>query len=319
MAKVLITRKSVNIIEELLNEQGYEIDLWEHDSPMPKEEILKRGQDADAIITQLNDPIDRDLINSLPNIKVIANFAVGFNNIDIQAAKEKSIRVGNTPDVLTDSTADMAFALLLNLARRVNESAASVKRGEWNSFKPMNYTGTRLKGKTVGIVGMGRIGSSFAKKCFYAYNMKVLYYNNNESKNAKEINAQKVDFETLLKESDFVSIHAPLTPETENLFNAHAFSLMKPSSIFINTGRGGIHDEEALYQALFKKEIWAAGLDVTNPEPMSADSPLLKLPNVIVTPHIASGDMESRIEMGELCANNVIAALEGRKMPAEVL
>lgn len=317
--KVFISRKIIDAGLNLLESNGFELDIWDSKEPISREELIKRSSQSDAIISMLSDKIDKDFIDKCPNLKVITNYAVGFNNIDIEYATKKGIAVGNTPNVLTDATADTAFALLITAARRIVESYESIAQKEWITWEPMGFLGTALKGKTLGIVGMGRIGQAMAKRCFGGFDMDVLYYSRTSKPEADKLyNAKQVDMDTLLKESDFISVHTDLNPDTLHMFDKEAFKKMKKSSIFVNTARGPIHKEDDLINALKTGEIKAAGLDVTDPEPTAYNSDLIKLKNVVVTPHIGSGDTESRAAMSMICANNIIKGLEKEKLPGFV-
>jgi len=270
-------------------------------------------------VSLLTDKIDAALLDVAPRLRVVSNFAVGFNNIDVPAATARGIAVGNTPGVLTDATADMAFCLLIAAARRVVEGHQYTLSGKWKTWEPLGHLGQDLAGRTVGIVGMGRIGYAMARRCHLGWDMKVLYYDVYKSEKAeKDLGARQVDFDTLLRESDFVSVHTDLNEKTTGMFGAEQFKKMKRTAIIVNSARGPLIDQKALYQALHSGTIFAAGLDVTDPEPPSLDDPLLTLPNVVIAPHIASATVGTRNAMAEICANNLIAGLTGQKLPAWV-
>jgi glyoxylate reductase len=267
----------------------------------------------------LTDKIDAALMDAAPRLKVVSNYAVGFNNVDIAAATERGIAVGNTPGVLTDATADMAFCLLIAAARRLTEGHQYTLSGKWKTWEPLGHLGQDLAGRTLGVLGMGRIGYALAKRCRGGWDMRVLYYDVRRNEQAeKDLGAQFVDLDTLLRESDFVSIHTDLNEKTKGLFNTERFQKMKRTAVLINTARGPIIDQKALHGALKAGTIFAAGLDVTDPEPPASDDPLLKLPNVILAPHIASATVGTRNAMAEICANNLLAGLSGQKLPAWV-
>ena len=267
----------------------------------------------------LTDKIDGPLLDAAPKLKVVSNFAVGFNNIDIPAATERGVAVGNTPGVLTDATADMGMVLLLAASRRLVEGVDDAKAGRWKTWEPVGWLGQDLANRTVGIVGMGRIGYAFAKRCRFGWNMRVLYTDVNRVESAeKDLNALKVDLETLLSESDFVSVHTDLNAQTKGMFNANLFKQMKKTAVFINTARGPLVDQKALAEALRNGTIFAAGMDVTDPEPLPPDHELFKLPNCVIAPHIASATVQTRNEMARICAENVIAGVTGAKLPALV-
>ncbi|HNU41944.1 MAG TPA: D-glycerate dehydrogenase, partial [Cyclobacteriaceae bacterium] len=251
---------------------------------------------------------DRSFFETCKHLEIVSQFAVGFDNIDVAAATEFKIPVCNTPDVLSEATADVAFGLMINVSRKMFYNHKLILRGEWKQFEPLKNLGFELTGKTLGIFGLGRIGSIMAQRCKGAYGMNVIYHNRNRNLEAeKETNARYVDFDTLLRESDILSIHSALTPETAGLFNKHVFSKMKRTAVFINTARGGVHNETDLIEALQNGTIWGAGLDVTNPEPMQANNPLLQMPNVAVLPHIGSATLEARTGMARLAAENIIS------------
>jgi glyoxylate reductase len=308
--KVYITRRIPPVGIELLRNY-FDVEMNEEDRPLKKEEIIERCKDCDAVLTQLNDVIDEEVLDNLKNTKIIANFAVGFNNINIEAATEKGIQITNTPDVLTDTTAEMAWALLFSIARRVVEGDRYVREGKWTKFSPNLLLGQDINGKTLGIIGAGRIGKAFAKKS-KGFNMKILYNNRNRDEEfEREIGAQWVDKDTLLKESDFISLNVPLTNETKHLIGEREFKLMKKTAILINTARGPVIDEKALVKALKEGEIWGAGLDVFENEPY-IEKELLEMDNVVLTPHIGSASTETRIKMSKLAAENIIAVLNGK-------
>jgi glyoxylate reductase len=272
---------------------------------------------CEGLVSLLTDKIDAALMDAAPRLKVVSNYAVGFNNIDIAAATERGIAIGNTPGVLTDATADMAFCLLIAAARRLTEGHQYTLSGKWKTWEPLGHLGQDLAGRTLGVLGMGRIGYALAKRCRAGWDMRVLYYDVRRNEQAeKDLGAQFVDLDTLLREADFVSIHTDLNEQTKGLFNTERFQKMKRTAVLINTARGPIIEQKALHGALKAGTIFAAGLDVTDPEPPAADDPLLKLPNVIVAPHIASATVGTRNAMAEICANNLLAGLSGQKLPA---
>jgi glyoxylate reductase len=263
----------------------------------------------------LTDKIDGEIMDAAgAGLKVISNHAVGFDNIDVQAATARRIPVGNTPEVLTDATADFAFALMMAAGRRIVEAARYVQEGKWKTWGPMLLLGTEMKGATLGLVGFGRIGKAVARRAL-GFDMRVIYYDPGEAKPDADLKATRVDFETLLAESDFISLHTPLTPDTRHMIDAQAFSKMKPSAVLVNTARGPVVDMEALYEALKSKRIFAAGLDVTEPEPLPPDHPLLDLDNALIVPHIASASTTARENMAWLAARNLIAGLKGEPLP----
>lgn len=296
----------------MLRERGCEVDVYVGEEFLSKEAMMARAADADALITQLRDPVDREFIYSLRRAKVIANYAVGYNNIDIEAAKERGIYVTNTPGVLTEATADIAFALILAVARRIVEADKFVRQGEFVGWKPKLFLGYDLYGKVLGIVGMGRIGQAVARRAL-GFGMHVLYHNRNRLPKEVEAayNAKFVSLDELMAESDFISIHTPLTKETFHLIDRRRINLMKRTAILVNTARGPVVDEVALYEALKEGRIAGAGFDVYENEPALTPG-LEKLDNVVLLPHIGSATYETRERMSEIVALNVIDVLEGR-------
>jgi glyoxylate reductase len=316
--KVFVTRIIPDAGLERVKKHS-EADVWTDQMPPPYAVIREKITDCEGLVSLLTDKVDVALMDAAPRLKVISNFAVGFNNIDVPAATARGIAVGNTPGVLTDATADMAFCLLIAAARRVVEGHIYSLAGAWKTWEPLGHLGQELAGRTLGVVGMGRIGYALAKRCHGGWDMKVLYCDVRRNEAAeKNLGAKYVDFDTLLSRSDFVSVHTDLNDKTRSLFNEDSFSKMKRTAVFINTARGPIVDQKALYQALKSGTIFAAGLDVTDPEPPDPADPLLKLSNVIVAPHIASATVQTRNAMAEICANNLIAGLTGQKLPAWV-
>jgi glyoxylate reductase len=278
--------------------------------------LLEKAAGCDGVVTLLTDKIDAEFMNAAgAQLKVISNFAVGYNNIDVEEATHRGIRVGNTPDVLTDATADMAFALLISAARRITEGRDYIRHEKWMTWEPLGHIGVDLCGRTLGIVGMGRIGYAMAQRCHGGWGMQVLYHDNFRNEMAEQkLGAEQVDFDTLLARSDFVSAHTDLNESTQEMFNAEAFRKMKPTAIFVNTARGPIHSQSDLYTALAEGEIFAAGLDVTDPEPIPMDDPLLTLPNCVIAPHIASATVSSRNGMAEITADNLLAGLKSEPL-----
>lgn len=317
--KVLVTRPDYpqNGIEIL--KKKTDVEIWPHEKQvMPKEEIVKSIKGKSAIFCCLNDKIDKEVLRAAgPELKVVATMSVGFDHIDIKECNKLGIKVGYTPDVLTEATAELTLALLLATSRRLFEAHNQLKNGGWSAWAPVWMCGPALKGSTVGIIGFGRIGQEVARKLKAFRIAKILYTSRSEKKEGKEIGAQQTTLEELLPASDFVIVTCALTPETHGLFNAKRFALMKPTAIFINTSRGDIVDQDALYTALKDSKIWAAGLDVMTPEPLPTNHPMLQLNNCVLLPHIGSATYQSRMTMCELTANNIICALEGKPMPAQ--
>jgi glyoxylate reductase len=290
-------------------------DVWPEPLP-PSDAVLRdRVRECEGLVSLLTDRVDAALLDAAPKLKVVSNFAVGFNNVDLAAATKRGVRVGNTPGVLTEATADIAITLLMAAARRLGESTQDAREGRWKTWDPLGWLGQDMVGRTLGIVGMGRIGYSVARKLHNGWGMKVLYTDQiSRADVEKELQARKVELNALLQESDFVSVHTDLNPETKGLFGKAQFARMKPTAVFINTARGPIVQQEALAEALRNKTIFAAGLDVTDPEPLPPDHELLHLPNCVVAPHIASATVHTRNEMARICAENLIAGLTGQPM-----
>jgi glyoxylate reductase len=306
--RVFITRKILEDGPIILEKNGIEVDIFENDHPIDRQTLLDRSKNVDAIITMLTDPIDEPfLTNVSSNLKIIANYAVGFNNINLEIASQKNIYVCNTPDVLTEATAEVALGLMISVARNFHQSNISLMNNQFSSFNPKGYLGIGLTGKTLGIIGLGRIGLKLAEMASSAFGMKILY----TSKTDKNNDYQKSDLENLLINSDFVSIHAPLNKETFHLISKKELKLMKKTSILINTARGDLVNQKDLYEALLNNEIWGAGLDVTSPEPLPHDHPLKLLPNCYLLPHIGSANIETRTKMSIMCAESIVSLFNG--------
>jgi len=297
-----------------------EADVWRDRLPPPRETLLERIAGCDGVLTMLTERVDAEFFDAAgPQLKVVSNYAVGFNNIDVEEASRRGVRVGNTPGVLTEATANMAVCLLLATSRRILEAADYVRAGHWKTWQPLGHIGLDLEGQTLGIVGMGRIGTAVAQRCRGGWNMRVLYHDQRRNEQAeRELNAVPVDFDTLLAESDFVSVHTVLDDATREMFNAAAFAKMKKTAVFINTARGPLHHQADLFDALKEGEIFAAGLDVTDPEPIAVDDPLLSLPNCLIVPHIASATVASRNGMAEIASVNLLAGLEEKPLRCPV-
>ena len=287
---------------------------WDGPLPPPRDVLEENVVNIEGLLSLLTDKIDAELMDKAPKLKVISNYAVGFDNIDIPAATKRGIIVGNTPGVLTETTADLAFALMMAAGRRIVEGDKEVRAGKWKTWGPMTLLGQDIHGATLGIIGLGRIGASVARRA-KGFGMKIIYYDIIRNENVeKELGIKYTDLNSLLSQSDFITIHTNLTKETHHLISSKQFDLMKRTGILVNTSRGPIVDNMALYEALRSKKIAYAGLDVTEPEPLPADHPLLTLDNVIVVPHIASASVASRTKMGLMAADNLIAGLK-REMP----
>jgi len=312
--KVFVTRRILESGLKLV-EAACDAQVWPDELPPSNDEILARVRGVDGLLCLLSDRIDAAVMDAAgPGLKVISNFSVGVDNVDVAAATARRIPVGNTPGVLTDATADLAFALLLAAARRIMEGERGVRAGHWKTWGPSFMLGADLNGATLGIVGFGRIGRAVARRAS-GFGMRILFTDPDPVAPEPGVQATQVDFETLLHESDFVSLHCPLTPETRGLMNAATFGKMKPTAVLVNTSRGPVVDQDALYEALSSKRIFAAALDVTTPEPLPVNSPLLKLENCIVVPHIASASWRTRERMSVMAAENLIAGLKGERLP----
>lgn len=294
--------------------------VWPTELPPSRAELLQHVKGCDGILSLLSDRMDAEVFQQAgPQLRVVSNYAVGFNNIDVREAHSRGIRVGNTPGVLTEATADIAAGLILATARRFSESIDQVRNLEWKTWDPLGLLGLDLKGATLGIVGMGRIGMALAKRMHFGWDMNVIYTARTEKPDAESLlNAKRVDLATLLANADIVSLHADYNPTTHHLINSSTLAMMKPNAILINTARGGLIDQDALYNALKDGTIWGAGLDVTDPEPLPDDSQLRMLPRCLILPHIGSATIETRQAMADIAVDNLLAGLHGRPLPHEV-
>ena len=306
--KVLVTRKIPEAGLSLLRKKC-QVTINSHDRPLNRKELLNMVKGKDAILCLLNDKIDQEVINANPNLKIIANYAVGYDNIDLKATG--NIPVTNTPDVLTDAVADLALALMLSASRRIVESDKFLRTGKYKGWKPFLLLGPSFAHKTIGILGLGRIGKAVAKRA-RGFDMRVVYYDAFRDSNFEiETKTEFVKLEELLKTSDYISIHVPLLPTTKHLISTKQFNMMKKTAVLVNTSRGPVIDEKALVQALKQKKIFAAGLDVFENEPLLTQG-LAKLDNVVIVPHIGSATVEARDAMAELAAKNILAVLDGK-------
>lgn len=304
---------------EVLEQAGVTIEQWTEKRELSAAELLEKCSKADALISAGRVTVDATFLNACSHLKVVSLFAVGYDNVDIPAASALEIPIGHTPDVLSKATADVAFLLMQTTARKAFFHHKRILNRDWNFFEPTAHLGQDLQGKTLGVLGLGKIGMEMAKSCQGAFGMNILYHNRSRNEQAESLlGARLVSFDELLAQSDVLSVHANLTHETQGLFDKAAFAKMKSSAIFVNTARGGIHNEKDLLDALLAGTIWGAGLDVTNPEPMDAQHPLLDLPNVCVLPHIGSATKETRDAMAVLAAQNALAGLRGEKLPKMV-
>ncbi|XP_014325727.1 glyoxylate reductase/hydroxypyruvate reductase-like [Xiphophorus maculatus] len=321
LMKVFITRR---IPEEgmkiLSGATGVcEVSQWDSDEPVPRAELLKRVQGAHGLLCLLSDKIDAEVLDAAgPNLKVISTMSVGFDHLALDEIKKRGIRIGYTPDVLTDATAELTVALLLATARRLPEGVEEVKTGGWSSWKPLWLCGYGLSGSTVGVIGLGRIGMAIAQRLLPFGVKRLLYTGRTAKAHAAEVNGEFVPLDTLVSESDFIVVSCSLTPETQGLCDEAFFSKMKKTAVFINSSRGAVVNQEDLYEALKSGQIAAAGLDVTTPEPLPTNHPLLTLKNCVVLPHIGSATYSTRGVMSALTVQNLLGGLQGLDMPSEL-
>jgi glyoxylate reductase len=303
VAKVFITRAfPFDALKRLRAE--HEVDVWDDNAPPPRDVLLERAAQADALLTIITERVDAELFDAAPSVKAVANLAVGTDNIDLDEAAKRGIGVGNTPGVLTDATADIAFALLLAIARRITEGDRQVREGGWAPWHPSHMLGGDLAQTTLGIIGWGRIGQAMARRG-EGFGMKIIHSSRSSG----------IALEALLEQADHVSLHTPLTDETRHLMGAAQFKRMKDTAYFVNTSRGGTVDQAALTRALHEGQIAGAGLDVTDPEPLPSDDPLLQAPNLVVVPHVGSPTVRTRSRMADMAVDNLLAALAGEEMP----
>lgn len=314
--KVFVTRALPEEALRIVRESA-EVEVWPEEMPPPREMLLQKVADVDGLLCLLTDRIDGTLLNVAPKLRVVSQMAVGYDNIDVAACTARGIPVGNTPGVLTETTADLAFALLLATARRIVEAEAFTRSGRWQTWSPMLLTGQEVHHATLGIAGMGRIGYEMARRG-RGFEMPILYAGSPNTAAERDFDARRVDLDTLLAESDFVSLHTPLTPETRHLIGAAQLARMKPTAILINTARGPVVDQVALVAALEAGQIAGAGLDVFEIEPLPLDDPLLRLNNVVLLPHIGSASIATRTKMAVLAAENLVAGLQGHPLPHPV-
>ncbi|MQF69029.1 D-glycerate dehydrogenase [SAR202 cluster bacterium AD-804-J14_MRT_500m] len=313
--KVFVARQ---VFQEALDMISVEADMevWTDEMPPPREVLLEKVSDVDGLLSLLTDKIDGELMDAAPNLRAISQIAVGYENIDIAEATSRGIPVGYTPGVLTGTTADMAFALLMAAARKLVPGADAVRSGKWRTWHPLHFLGHDIFGSTLGILGMGRIGLEMAKRA-KGFDMPILYNDvvRRSEEEEKQFNMTFANLDTVLQNSDFISVHVNLTPETYHLIGERALGLMKTTAVLVNAARGPVVDPKALYRALSANDIAAAALDVTEPEPISANDPLVGLENCLIVPHIASASVATRLKMSTLAAENLICALKGQPMP----
>jgi glyoxylate reductase len=304
MARVFVTRRLPGTALERL-EAEHEVEVWPGDMPPPREKLLEGVAEAEGLLSLLVDKVDTELMDAAPKLRAVANYAIGFDNIDVEAAAARDIQVGNTPDVLTDATADLAWALMLAVARRIAEAHQDAVEGRWRTWEPQGWIGADVHGATLAVIGAGRIGQAVAKRAS-GFEMDVVMVDLGD------------DLHSALERAAFVSIHTPLTPETHHLIDADALARMKPTAILVNTARGPIVDQDALADALREGRLAGAGLDVTDPEPLPPDHPLYDTPNLLIVPHIGSATTTARAAMADRAVDNLLAALDGKPMPYAV-
>jgi glyoxylate reductase len=312
--KVYVTRQ---VPEEgiIMLQPECAVEIWQGELPVPRDVLLDKVREIDGLYCLLTERIDQQLLDAAPRLRVVSNMAVGYDNVDVAACTARGIPVGNTPGVLTDTTADLAFALLLAAARRIVEGADYVRARRWKTWGPMLLMGPDLHAATLGILGLGRIGQAVARRA-RGFDMRILYHDIQPmTEAAADLGATYVDIDTLLAESDFITLHVSLTEATYHLIDREALRKMKSSAILVNASRGGVIDPQALYEALRDGEIAYAALDVTEPEPIREDDPLLSLPNCIVVPHIGSASIATRTKMATMAAENLLAGLRGEPLP----
>jgi glyoxylate reductase len=304
VARVLVTRRLPFPALDRLAAAGHEVDVWPAPLPPGPDDLQARVHGAEALLCLLTERIDESILDAAPDLKAIAVFAVGTDNVDLEACRERGIAVGNTPDVLTEATADLAFALLLAAARQIPHAAADARRGAWHTWEPAGWLGADVHGATLGIVGAGRIGGAVARRAS-GFEMRVL-------------TTKDTPRDDLIEQADFVSLHVPLTDETRHLIDAQALARMKSTAILVNTSRGPVVDQRALAEALHRGVIAGAALDVTDPEPLPHTDALYEAPNLIVVPHIGSATTTTRARMADIAVDNLLAALAGEPMPHAV-
>lgn len=313
--KVIMTRKVPEQAMAFLQNQC-EMTVWDRDQAVSRSWMLEQVSDAEGIYCLLTDPVDAEIVKKASRLKVISTMAVGFDNIEVDECTKRGIPVGNTPGVLTETTADFAFALMMTAARRIVEGAVYVQNGQWQTWSPTLFLGQDLHAATLGIIGYGRIGQAVARRAA-GFDMKVLVSGSPRNEQSRDMNeplVKHVDLPTLLTHSDFVTLHVPLTKETKHLIGAREFKLMKKTAVLVNTARGPAVNSKALYQALSRGDIAYAALDVTDPEPIKLDDPLLTLSNCLIVPHMASASVATRNKMAMIAAENLLAGLKGRPL-----
>jgi len=314
--KVLVTRNIPVLGVEMLRKEGFSVTAWSLERPMTEQELIAESKKHNVILCVSADNIGTNFINTCSHLEMISQFAVGYDNIDVPLATKLGIPIGYAPGAMNEATADIAFGLMIAVGRKFFYMHKGILKGAWTYFKPNANLGIEFNNKTLGIFGLGRIGMAMARRCKGAYNMNIIYCNRKPNLEAEKLyGAKQVSFDELLRQSDVISVHSVMSKETKEIFNKDAFNKMKHSSIFINTARGGIHNEKDLMEALNSGTIRGAGLDVTNPEPMKQDNPLLEMENVCILPHIGSATIEARNEMSRMAAENIISYYRNNTVP----
>ncbi|KAL0097260.1 D-isomer specific 2-hydroxyacid dehydrogenase [Phycomyces blakesleeanus] len=315
--RVVATRKLLPESQARLEAQGFDLVQWKEDASMPRDLLLKEVKGADALLCVLSDKIDKEVFTTAgPQLKLVTTMSVGYDHIDLATARETETKIGYTPDVLTDATADLTVMLTLAAARKMKQSVRAAETGEWREWRPDWLCGSQFTNRTLGVVGLGRIGEAVASRLKAFGIGEVLYWGRNKKPVVEaKLNAKLVSMDTLLADSDYIVVCCAMTPDTKELFDYEAFSKMKKSAIFVNTARGGIVKQDDLVRALDEKLIAGVGLDVTTPEPLPIDHALFKFPNCVILPHLGSATVEAREEMGQMCIENIVAALDDKAIP----
>lgn len=318
MARIFITREIPGEAAETLRDAGHEVAVWPGELPPPPGELADALRESDAAMTMVTDRVPAEVIDASPRLRVLANMAVGYDNVNPGEAAERGVWLTNTPGVLAETTADFAWSIMLSAARNVALSDRETREGKWKTWSPTGYLGVDIHGATLGVIGLGEIGEAVARRAS-GFAMKVLYHSRTRKEDLERSQGwEYASLEDLLERSDFVSLHVPLSPETRHYLGAEHFARMKPTAILVNTARGTVIDQDALVEALRKGRPGGAALDVTDPEPLPSDHPLFSFPNVVVTPHIASASLVTRSRMADMAARNILAVLEGKEPPNAV-
>jgi glyoxylate reductase len=318
MARIFITREIPGNAADTLREAGHDVTTWPGELPPPPDDLAKALAESDAAMTMVTDRVSAEVIDASPRLRILANMAVGYDNVNPTEAAERGVWLTNTPGVLAETTADFAWSIMLSAARNVALSDRETRDGKWKTWSPTGYLGVDIHGTTLGVIGLGEIGEAFARRAS-GFAMKVLYHSRTRKEDLERSEGwEYASLEDLLERSDYVSLHVPLTPDTRHYLGAEQFARMKPTAILVNTARGTVIDQAALVDALRNGRPGGAALDVTDPEPLPSDHPLFSFPNVVVTPHIASASLVTRSRMADMAARNILAVLEGNEPPNPV-